>query len=133
VWLAAAELIEAGPATGSWPGISGSRRCRRTVAAGACGGGRAALASKGPMKADASSPEPSLRELEADPAASGKMKTERAKRTVAGSPSWCATGSGWSYTLAGLDLLLHRIGCSVQVPARPAAESIRRVSPGGGR
>jgi len=27
-----------------------------------------------------------------------------------------------SYTLAGLDLLLHRIGWSVQVPARRAAE-----------
>jgi hypothetical protein len=27
-----------------------------------------------------------------------------------------------SYTLAGLDLLLHRIGWSVQVPARQAAE-----------
>jgi hypothetical protein len=26
------------------------------------------------------------------------------------------------YTLAGLDLLLHRIGWSVQVPARRAAE-----------
>jgi hypothetical protein len=26
------------------------------------------------------------------------------------------------YTLAGLDLLLHRIGWSVQVPARQAAE-----------
>jgi putative transposase len=29
---------------------------------------------------------------------------------------------GVSYTLAGLDLLLHRIGWSVQVPARQAAE-----------
>jgi len=27
-----------------------------------------------------------------------------------------------TYTLAGLDLLLHRIGWSVQVPARQAAE-----------
>ena len=27
-----------------------------------------------------------------------------------------------SYTLAGVDLLLHRIGWSVQVPARRAAE-----------
>ncbi|WUN92899.1 winged helix-turn-helix domain-containing protein [Streptomyces sp. NBC_00299] len=26
------------------------------------------------------------------------------------------------YTLAGVDLLLHRIGCSVQVPTRRAAE-----------
>jgi hypothetical protein len=37
-------------------------------------------------------------------------------------PRWCAAGSAWSYTLAGLDLLLHRIGWSVQVPARQAAE-----------
>jgi transposase len=29
---------------------------------------------------------------------------------------------GVDYTLAGLDLLLHRIGWSVQVPARRAAE-----------
>jgi putative transposase len=29
---------------------------------------------------------------------------------------------GVGYTLAGLDLLLHRIGWSVQVPARQAAE-----------
>ncbi len=30
--------------------------------------------------------------------------------------------SGVDYTLAGLDLLLHRIGWSVQVPARQATE-----------
>jgi transposase len=29
---------------------------------------------------------------------------------------------GADYTLAGMDLLLHRIGWSVQVPARRAAE-----------
>jgi transposase len=29
---------------------------------------------------------------------------------------------GVSYTLAGMDLLLHRIGWSVQIPARRAAE-----------
>jgi Winged helix-turn helix len=29
---------------------------------------------------------------------------------------------GVHYTLAGLDLLLHRLGWSVQVPARPAVE-----------
>ncbi|MFE2570246.1 winged helix-turn-helix domain-containing protein [Streptomyces mirabilis] len=29
---------------------------------------------------------------------------------------------GVEYTLAGLVLLLHRIGCSVQVPSRKAAE-----------
>ena len=30
--------------------------------------------------------------------------------------------AGVDYTLAGMDLLLHRIGWSVQVPARRAAE-----------
>ena len=32
------------------------------------------------------------------------------------------TNFGVNYTLAGLDLLLHRLGWSVQVPARQAAE-----------
>ena len=31
-------------------------------------------------------------------------------------------GFGVEYTVAGLDLLLHRMGWSVQVPARQAAE-----------
>jgi transposase len=37
------------------------------------------------------------------------------------------------YTLAGADLLLHRTGWSVQVPARQAAERARPGSPRGGR
>ena len=37
------------------------------------------------------------------------------------------------YTLAGLDLLLHRIGWSVQVPARQAAERDEGGSPRGRR
>jgi transposase len=37
------------------------------------------------------------------------------------------------YTLAGVDVLLHRIGWSVQVPARRAPSEMRRRSPGGGR
>jgi transposase len=37
------------------------------------------------------------------------------------------------YTLAGMDVLLHRIGWSVQVPARRAPSGMRRRSPRGGR
>ena len=40
---------------------------------------------------------------------------------------------GVEYTLAGADLLLHRIGWSVQFPARRAAERDRRGSSPGGR
>ena len=39
-----------------------------------------------------------------------------------GSLRWCAARFGVEYTLAGMDLLLHRIGWSVQVPAQRAAE-----------
>jgi len=39
-----------------------------------------------------------------------------------GLPTRYGSGSGVEYTLAGLDVLLHRIGWSVQVPARRAAE-----------
>ena len=39
-----------------------------------------------------------------------------------GSPRWSGRRFKVEYTLAGLDLLLHRIGWSVQVPARRAAE-----------
>jgi putative transposase len=35
---------------------------------------------------------------------------------------------GAEYRLAGMDLLLHRIGCSVQVPARRSAERDEEVS-----
>ncbi len=37
---------------------------------------------------------------------------------------------GVEYTLAGLDLLLHRLGRSVQVPARQAAERDEAVIAG---
>src|SRR5580658_4871810 len=48
------------------------------------------------------------------------------------SPRWCAAGFGVDYTLPGLDLLLHRAGWSVQVPARQAAERDEERSPSGG-
>jgi hypothetical protein len=40
---------------------------------------------------------------------------------------------GVEYTLAEMDVLLYRIGWSVQVPARRAASGTRRRLPGGGR
>ena len=39
-----------------------------------------------------------------------------------GPASWSRGRFGVDYTLAGIDVLLHRIGWSVQVPARRAAE-----------
>ena len=39
-----------------------------------------------------------------------------------GSPTQVWQRFGVEYTLAGMDVLLHRIGWSVQVPARRAAE-----------
>jgi Winged helix-turn helix len=38
-----------------------------------------------------------------------------------GSPRWYAASLGVDYALAGMDLLVHLIGWSVQVPARRAA------------
>ena len=41
---------------------------------------------------------------------------------IAGRTSEPSFTVGVDYTLAGLDLLLHRVGWSVQVPARQATE-----------
>jgi transposase len=97
-----------------------ANRWRRALAAG----GRAALMPRGPAGGPCKLTPAQLRQLEAV--------------LEAGSAAW-----GWDedqcwtlariaevvwrlfkveYTLAGLDLLLHRIGWSVQVPARRAAE-----------
>ncbi len=124
VRLAAAELIEAG---------AGDRevarrfrvsrmpvnRWRRALTAG----GRAALASKGAGGARCKLTPGQLRELEA---------VLDAGPVVWGWEDQCWTLARiaelvWrrfrvGYTLAGLDVLLHRIGWSVQVPARRAAE-----------
>jgi putative transposase len=124
VRLAAAELIEAGA---SDPEIArrfrvsrmSANRWRRALAAG----GRPALASKGAGGARCKLTSAQLRELEA--------------LLEAGPALWGYADQCWTlarigelvwrrfradYTLAGLDLLLHRIGWSVQVPARQAAE-----------
>jgi putative transposase len=125
VRLAAAELIEAGASDREVArhfrvSRMSANRWRRALAAG----GRAALASKGAGGARCKlSPAP-LRELatvlEAGPAAWGWDEDQ----------CWTLARIGEvirhryraEYTLAGVDLLLHRIGWSVQVPARQAAE-----------
>jgi transposase len=124
VRLAAAEQIEAGA---SDPEIArrfrvsrmSANRWRRALEAG----GRAALASKGAGGARCKLVPAQLRELDtlldAGPAIWGY---EDQCWTLAriGELIWRRFRVG--YTLAGLDVLLHRIGWSVQVPARQAAE-----------
>ena len=96
-----------------------ANRWRRALAAG----GKQALASKGAGGARCKLTPAQLRELEAV--------------LDAGPAAWGWQDQCWTlariaelvwqrfkvdYTLAGMDLLLHRIGWSVQVPARRAAE-----------
>ena len=120
VRLAAAELIEAGA---SDPEVArrfrvtrmSANRWRRALAAG----GRAALASKGAGGARCKLAPAQVRELEAvldaGPAASG---WEDQCWTLARIAEVVGRRFKVEYTLAGLDLLLHRVGWSVQVPAR---------------
>jgi transposase len=125
VRLAAADLIEAGASdqevarrfrVSRMP----ANRWRRALAAG----GRAALASRGAGGAKCKLTASQLRELEAvldaGPAASGWDEDQR--WTLARIAELIAARFRAGYTLAGVDLLLHRIGWSVQVPARQAAE-----------
>ena len=124
VRLAAAEMIEAGASdreVGRHFRVSrmSANRWRRALAAG----GRAALASKGAGGAKCKLTPAQVAELEqildAGPAAAGYADqcwtlariAEQARRRF-----------GVEYTLAGMDVLLHRIGWTVQVPARRAAE-----------
>jgi transposase len=125
VRLAAAELIEAGASdreVARWFRVSrmSANRWRRALAAG----GRAALASRGAGGARCRLSPGQLRELEAvleaGPAASGW--TEDQCWTLARVTGVIRVRFRVEYTLAGADLLLHRIGWSVQVPARRAAE-----------
>ena len=124
VRLAAAEMIEAGASDREvarrfrvtrMP----ANRWRRALAAG----GRAALASKGPGGGPCKLSPAQVRELEAvleaGPAAQG---WEDQCWTLARIAEVVWRLFKVEYTLAGLDLLLHRIGWSVQVPARRAAE-----------
>src|SRR6201995_1187654 len=124
VRLAAAELIEAGASDREIAkrfrvSRMSANRWRRALAAG----GKQALASKGAGGARCKLTPAQLAELEAV--------------LEAGAAAWGGRGRCWplgriaelawqrfkvDYTLAGLDLLLHRLGWSVQVPARRAAE-----------
>jgi transposase len=124
VRLAAAEMIEAGAGDGE---ISrrfrvsrmSANRWRRALASG----GKQALASKGAGGAKCKLSPLQLAELEAvleaGPAAWG---WEDQCWTLARIGELVWDRFGVDYTLAGLDLLLHRLGWSVQVPARQAAE-----------
>src|SRR5260221_1101597 len=139
VRLAAGELIEAGTSdreVGRRFRVSrmSANRWRRALAAG----GRPALGSKGAGGARCKLTPAQLRELEtvldAGPAAWGWDEDQC--WTLARIAEVVHRRFGVDYTLAGLDLLLHRIGWSVQGPARPAAQ--RNQAPharwrGGGR
>ena len=125
VRLAAAELIEAGASDREVArrfrvSRMSANRWRRALAAG----GRAALASKGAGGAKCRLTRAELRELEtvldAGPAASGQDEDQC--WTLARITEVIRSRFRVDYTLAGADLLLHRIGWSVQVPARQAAE-----------
>ena len=125
VRLAAAELIETGAS--DWEvarhfrvSRMSANRWRRALSAG----GRAALASKGAGGAKCKLTTAQLRELEtlldAGPAVHGWDEDQC--WTLARIIEVVRGRFGVSYTLAGMDLLLHRIGWSVQIPARRAAE-----------
>ena len=124
VRLAAADAIEAGASDREVAKRfrvtrMSANRWRRALAAG----GRAALASKGPAGGPCKLSEVRVRELEAaleaGPAAWG---WEDQCWTLARIAEVVRRRFKVEYTLAGLDLLLHRIGWSVQVPARQATE-----------
>ena len=124
VRLAAAEMIEAGAgdreiAKRFRVSRMSVNRWRRALAAG----GREALASKGAGGAKCKLTAAQVAELEAvldaGPAACGYKDQCWTLARVA-EQAWRRFGV--EYTLAGMDVLLHRIGWSVQVPARRAAE-----------
>src|SRR5947209_1241304 len=96
-----------------------ANRWRRALAAG----GRQALTSKGPGGAHCRLSPAQLAELQAlldaGPTAWGWADQCWTLPRIA---EMVRTRFGVDYTLAGLDLLLHRLGWSVQVPARRASE-----------
>ena len=125
VRLAAAELVEAGASDreiARYFRVSrmSANRWRRALT----GGGRPALASKGAGGARCKLTAGQLRELEtlldAGPAVHGWDEDQC--WTLARITEIVRRRFGVEYTRAGMDLLLHRIGWSVQVPARRAAE-----------
>jgi transposase len=125
VRLAAAELFEAGASDREVAkrfrvSRMSANRWRRALATG----GRAALVSRGAGGAKCKLSPAQLRELEAvleaGPAAAGWDEDQC--WTLARITAVIRSRYRVDYTLAGADLLLHRIGWSVQVPARRAAE-----------
>ena len=100
-----------------------ANRWRRALAAG----GRQALASKGPGGARCRLTPAQLRDLEtvleAGPAAWGWDEDQR--WTLARIAEVVRRRFGVEYTLTGLDLLLHRIGWSAQVPHPPGGRAGR--------
>ena len=124
VRLAAAEMIEAGASDREVArrfrvSRMSANRWRRALAAE----GRAGLASKGAAGAQCKLTPAQLGKLEAvlddGPAACGYADQCWTLARVA-DQVWRRFGV--EYTLAGMDVLLHRLGWSVQVPARRAAE-----------
>jgi transposase len=124
VRLAAAEWIEEGASDREVAARfrvtrMSANRWRRALAAG----GRPALASKGPGGTRCKLGPAQLAELQelldAGPAAWG---WEDQCWTLPRITEVVHQRFGVDYTLPGLDLLLHRLGWSVQVPARQAAE-----------
>jgi transposase len=124
VRLAAADLLEAGTSDREVARQfrvtrMSANRWRRALAAG----GRAALLSKGPggpCKLTQAQVRELAAVLEAGPAAWGWDEDQRWTLARIAEVVWRRFKV--EYTLAGLDLLLHRMGWSVQVPARRAAE-----------
>jgi transposase len=125
VRLEAAELIEAGAsdreaAARFRVSRMSANRWRRALAAG----GRQSLASKGAGGAKCKLTPAQLRELEtaldAGPAVWGWDEDQC--WTLSRIAELVARRFRVQCTLAGMDVLLHRIGWSVQVPARRAAE-----------
>ena len=124
VRLTAAEMIEAGATDGEVArrfrvSKMSANRWRRALAAG----GRQALASKGAGGARCKLGAAQVAELEAvleaGPAACGYQDQCWTLARVA-DQAWQRFGV--EYTLGGAHVLLHRIGWTVQVPARRAAE-----------
>ncbi len=124
VRLAAAEMIEAGASDREVAkrfrvSRMSVNRWRRALAAG----GLEALASKGAGGAKCKLTAAQVTELEAvldaGPAAAGYVDQCWTLARVA-DQAWRRFGV--EYTLAGTAVLLHRLGWSVQVPARRAAE-----------
>src|SRR3954467_4552326 len=124
VRLAAAEWIEEGATDAEVAArFRVTRRCANRGRPAPAGGGRSALASKGPGGARCRLSPAQLHELtdllDAGPAAWGWADQCWTLPRIA---AVVHERFGVDYTLPGLDLLLHRLGWSVQVPARRAAE-----------